>query len=301
MSFHRRTELTALALVLTIALPVPAAMARSANPLPRAAAASGAATDAVAAQPDALAADAQADEALAIALAEPQGRPPSGVAGRLADWVSATDDNGELPYLIVDKLGARIFAFDSGGLFLGSAPVLVGLARGDDSAPGIGDLKLAQIASDQRTTPAGRFVASFCASAGHGTMLWVDLPDAISLHPVMSVNAGEHRLERIKSADPTQHRISYGCINVPKAFYDGVVLSALHGGSAVVYVLPDTKTVGEVFPAFAAADAGGPASDPPAQQLTSADLAAEPAFAETGPSRPDPTGDGPAAQAQQNR
>jgi hypothetical protein len=95
-------------------------------------------------------------------------------------------------------------------------------------------------------------------------MLWVDFPDAISLHPVMSVNAGENRFRRIASADPDQHRISYGCINVPAAFYDGVVLPALGGGSAVVYILPDTKSVREVFPAYAAAvgDADEAANEP---------------------------------------
>jgi hypothetical protein len=68
----------------------------------------------------------------------------------------------------------------------------------------------------------------------------------------MSVNLSEHRFERIKSLDPEQHRISYGCINVPAAFYNDVVLSALAGGDAVVYVLPDTKALAEVFPVFAA-------------------------------------------------
>jgi hypothetical protein len=181
--------------------------------------------------------------------------PPPGVAGELADWIAASDDNGKLPFMIVDKLGARIYAFDAGGRLLGSAPILVGLARGDTSPPEIRGLKLAQISADQRTTPAGRFVTQWGASDGHGTMLWVDLADAISMHPVMSVNADEHRNQRIKSSDPDDHRISYGCINLPKTFYDSVVLTALNGGDAVVYVMPDTKPISEVFPAFAAASA----------------------------------------------
>jgi hypothetical protein len=234
-------------------------------------------TDALDAPPDGPAptypwADsAPAAEAPAIAPAQPRGRRPSGIAEQLAEWVVDTDDNGELPFIVVDKLGARIFAFDAGGEFLGSAPVLVGLARGDDSAPGIGDLKLSQISPDERTTPAGRFVAGFGDSDGHGTMLWVDLPDAISLHPVMSVSPGEHRFQRIKSSDPGQHRISYGCINVPKAFYDDVVLTALADGNAIVYILPDTKTIDDVFPAFAATLGGEHEEEPPGQRLSSAD------------------------------
>ena len=216
--------------------------------------------------------DAAAVDASAIAAVEPQGRRPAGITEQLADWVTAADDNRDAPFLIVDKLGVRVFTFDAEGQFLGSAPVLVGLARGDDSVPGIGNLKLSQITPEERTTPAGRFEARFGDSDGHGTMLWVDLHDAISLHPVMSVNPGEHRLQRLKSLDPARHRISYGCINVPAAFYDKVVLPALAGGNgAVVYVLPDTKPIDEVFPAFAAA-LSEQDGKPPRQYLSTADL-----------------------------
>jgi len=260
MLSHRRTALTALALGLAVVLPVRMALAQDVGPPPESLDSLGR-IDA----PPADSAAPPADDALTDtpAVGPVQGPVPSGIAGRLAGWVTATDDNGDLPFMIVDKLGARVFAFDAAGGFLGSAPVLVGLARGDDSAPGIGNLKLSQISADERTTPAGRFVAEFGASNGHGTMLWVDLQDAISLHPVMSVNPGEHRYRRIKSSDPNQHRISYGCINVPKTFYDNVVLTALAGGDAIVYVLPDTKPVEDFFPAFAAEDS---------QQMSRADL-----------------------------
>jgi hypothetical protein len=186
----------------------------------------------------------------------PQGRHPTGAAARLADWIAASGDNGDMPFMIVDKLGAVVYAFDVDGSFLGSAPVLLGLARGDDSAPGIGQLKLSAISPEDRTTPAGRFVAQFGDSDGHGTVLWVDYADAISLHPVMSVNAGEHRQRRIKSAAPSEHRISYGCINVPATFYEHVVLASFGADGGIVYVLPDTKPMAQVFPRFAAATGG---------------------------------------------
>jgi hypothetical protein len=195
--------------------------------------------------------DAVYARSLTVSQTQPQGRRPSEAARELAGWITATADNGGVPFLIVDKLRAYIFAFDAVGELLGSAPVLLGLARGDDSSLGIGDLKLSEITAGQRTTPAGRFVGGFGNSDGDGTVLWVDFPDGISLHPVMSVDLGERRLERIRSADPDQHRISYGCINVPKAFYTDVVLPALAGGAAVFYVLPDTKPIHDVFPGLA--------------------------------------------------
>jgi hypothetical protein len=184
-------------------------------------------------------------------LADPPAHALTGTAAQVADWVSSAGDNDELPFMIVDKLAARIFVFDAGGRLRGSAPALVGLASGDDSADGIGERPLSAIAPADRTTPAGRFVAHFGAAKGHVRVLWVDYADAISLHPVVTTNPAEHRLRRIKSDAPQDHRISYGCINVPAAFYKAVVLKALKGGRAVVYILPDTRTVEEVFPAFA--------------------------------------------------
>jgi hypothetical protein len=187
---------------------------------------------------------------------------PTGVAGKLADWISASNDNAGLPFMIVDKREADVFAFNAFGVLLGRAPVLVGLAPGDDSAPGVGNLKLAAISPKERTTPAGRFVAKFGGSDGHGRVLWVDYADAISMHPVVTTNPAEHRLKRIKSASPADHRISFGCINVPAAFYNYVVVKDFKGGG-VIYILPDSKPLAQVFPAFAAS-AGLDGDDQPA-------------------------------------
>ena len=55
--------------------------------------------------------------------------------------------------------------------------------------------------------------------------------------------------QRIRSADPKEHRISYGCINVPAKFYQGVVQPSFEADDGgVVYILPDTKPLEDVFP-----------------------------------------------------
>ena len=95
-------------------------------------------------------------------------------------------------------------------------------------------------------------MAGFGPASGGKTVIWVDYADAISLHPVVTTNPKEHRLTRIKSSTPEDHRISFGCINVPARFYEAVVLKAFAGGSAIVYILPDTRPLEDVFPAFAA-------------------------------------------------
>jgi hypothetical protein len=178
--------------------------------------------------------------------------PPSEAAVQVAAWVLASRDNGDLPYLIVDKVAAQVFAFDAGGQPLGAASILVGLAVGDDSAPGIGDKPLSAISPEERTTPAGRFVASLGVEKGNQKVLWVDYAAAVSLHAVVTANKKEHRLERLLSPDPEDHRISFGCINVPAHFFNEVVVPTFKGVRGVVYVLPDTKALDEVFPGVAA-------------------------------------------------
>lgn len=177
---------------------------------------------------------------------------PSGTAAELEDWVVASGDNGGRPFLIVDKLAAEIFAFDAEGRLQGAAPVLVGLARGDDSAPGVGERALSAIRPDERTTPAGRFEAHFGAARGGHNVLWVDYADEIALHPVVTAHPRERRLQRLRSPAPAEHRITYGCINVPSAFYRDVVLKTFGDAGGIVYVLPDTRPVEEIFPGLAA-------------------------------------------------
>ncbi len=200
-------------------------------------------------------------------LAAPAPPQPSDTVSDMAGWIAATDDADGRPFVIIDKLGAAIFVFDDVGALVGSAPALVGLARGDDPPAGLGDAALSAVHPDERITPAGRFLAHFGPAAGGKQVLWVDWTDGISLHPVVTSNPKEHRLKRIRSADPDEHRISYGCINVPAKFYQHVVLKAFESGSAVVYILPDTKPLRDVFPGFAITrQAGHEVAAPPATE-----------------------------------
>src|SRR6476469_3260179 len=177
---------------------------------------------------------------------------PSESVATLLRWVAASGDNRNLPFIVVDKLGARVSVFDAKGKLLGSAPALLGMGRGDDSVPGMGTVRMGMIPVEQRTTPAGRFIARFGPAKGHPPVLWVDYADAIALHPVVTKNKKERRLERIKSTDADDHRISFGCINVPASFFARTVKPQFRkkNSSSVVYILPDTKKLTDVFPAI---------------------------------------------------
>ena len=168
-------------------------------------------------------------------------------AQRVADWVVDSGDNRGLPFVIVDKRDAKVFVFYPDGRLRGAAPALLGLARGDGSIPGIGERKLSQIRPEERTTPAGRFVASLGYNFKGKDVLWVDYDTSVSMHRVITNKASERRLQRLATPTPLDNRISYGCINVPVKFFNNVLTPAFTGTSGIVYVLPEIRSNREIF------------------------------------------------------
>ena len=113
-----------------------------------------------------------------------EGEQKSRNAQRVADWVVDSGDNRGMPFVIVDKMDAKVFVFDADGRLRGAAPALLGLVRGDDSIPGIGDLKLSDMRPEERTTPAGRFVASLGYNFHGKDVLWVDYDRHVDVHDI---------------------------------------------------------------------------------------------------------------------
>jgi hypothetical protein len=175
-----------------------------------------------------------------LPLAGPSTASVSDQARTKAEWVVGSDDTRGLPFLIVDKAQARVFAFDARGTLLGSAPALIGLAPGDVSPPGIGSKRLAEISPAQRITPAGRFEASLGQNLAGQTILWIDYDTALSLHRVVTTNRAERRVQRLETPSTLDNRVSYGCINVPVAFYDEVVEPLFTPTDGIVYILPES-------------------------------------------------------------
>lgn len=172
---------------------------------------------------------------------------PSPQVAEVARWVAKTHDNGVMPYVIIDKINAEVFVFGIDGHLQATAPALLGLARGDRSVEGVGDRKLPAIQPLERITPAGRFLASLGMDARGEELLWIDYKDAIALHAVVKGTPQEHRAERLASATPADNRISYGCVNVPPAFYHTYISTAFRRTNALVYILPEASAASAFF------------------------------------------------------
>jgi hypothetical protein len=193
-----------------------------------------------------------ADPLAPLSQPSPAGHGRSDAAAQVIGWVSRTQDNQNRPFIVIDKVHAQVLVFDAEGQPVGAAPALLGITRGDDSAPGVGERELRKIPVADRTTPAGRFVAKYGPAGGaHSRVLWVDYGTAVSLHPVITASARERRTQRIKSPTPNDNRITFGCINVPASFYAKVVKPLFGKDGGIVYILPETKTLAEVFPGAA--------------------------------------------------
>ncbi len=174
-------------------------------------------------------------------------RPASDDARFIADWAADSGDSHGLPFVILDKRDARVFVFAADGRLIDSSPVLLGAAPGDDAVADIGTRPMTRVQQEEKTTPAGRFISAPGKNASGEEVVWVDYADSVSMHRVRLVDPKERRLERLASPDPSERRISYGCINVPVAFFESVIWPLLGSSRAVVYVLPEVRDVHEVF------------------------------------------------------
>jgi hypothetical protein len=178
----------------------------------------------------------------------------------VANWAFYTRDNQGRAVVILDKHAATVYAFNPDGKLVASAPALLGLTVGDHTPAGVGDKPLSEIPEHERTTPAGRFIAQPGEDDTGVDVVWLDYGAAVAMHRVITTFPAQRRPERLASPDPKVRRISYGCINLPVAFYEQVLSPTVRKTGAVVYVLPETSSPREVFGSW---DVTDPAARPP--------------------------------------
>ncbi len=166
---------------------------------------------------------------------------------QMSNWIASSGDNAALPFVLIDKRAARLYFFDAQARLLDHTAVLLGSAHGDDSVPGIGEKAIADVLPAERTTPAGRFAGQRGLNLDGEDVVWVDYDAAVSMHRVRAHNTKERRLQRLATDTADDNRISYGCINIPADFFDAHIAPTFAAQRAMVYVLPEQKTLQTVF------------------------------------------------------
>jgi hypothetical protein len=159
---------------------------------------------------------------------------------QLARRVQEADDHRGMPFAIVDKRAAQLVVFHADGRLAGSTAALLGSAAGDDSVPGVGErTQRGTLQAQDATTPAGRFVSRPGRNHTGELVIWVDEQAALAIHRLRRGATHAARARRLASANPSDKRVSQGCVVVSVGFFESVVQPLLGQHSAVVYVLPE--------------------------------------------------------------
>ena len=167
----------------------------------------------------------------------------------VANWISYTRNNHRKAFVVIDKKQAQLYLFEPTGKLRSTTPVLLGRAVGDVIPPGTASKPISQLKENEKTTPAGRYLAKPGKNAHGANVIWVDYNAAISMHRLLKVGK-EMRHERMATPDVADNRISNGCVNVPPAFYDKILYPDVVKKGAYVYVLPETKTPQQLFGSY---------------------------------------------------
>lgn len=161
-------------------------------------------------------------------------------------WVAASKDNAGLPFIVVDKVNARAYAFTPYAQLKATAPILLGMGVGDVALVSQ-DAPMSAIPPQKRITPAGRYRSRLVTDVHGKTVLLVDGANLITIHIVVKGTPAQRRAERLASVATDDNRISFGCMNVPPGFFTTVVDPDFRPSQGIVYVLPEKTTASQLF------------------------------------------------------
>ena len=164
----------------------------------------------------------------------------------VVQWVGASHDNAGLPFIVVDKANARVYAFNSAAQLKATAPVLLGMGVGDKPLVPQ-DAPMSAIPPQKRITPAGRYPSKLVIDNHGKVVLLIDGENLITMHIVAKGTPAQRRAERLASVTSDDNRVSFGCINVPPAFFTTVVDPDFRAAKGIVYVLPEKTTAAQLF------------------------------------------------------
>jgi len=165
-------------------------------------------------------------------------------------------NNTGVPFIIADKPSGQVFLFKANGELIEFAPALFGKAKGDVLPHLVGQKLTAEeinaTLDSEKITPAGEFTAVL--RRGRDFPLQLNFQDAqgnvgvMAIHQVYTGNIKERRLERLASADVTDNKVSYGCINVGVDTWNNYIVPNYSKGARVGVVPDETGALDKFIP-----------------------------------------------------
>lgn len=165
----------------------------------------------------------------------------------VADWMLRNNRHESGPFIVADKAGGEMYAFDRSGVLIAKSPALYGKTRSDSLTERQAALPISQVTNADKVTPAGLFRAKGADTVyGKGVVFAEYATTRLTIHQVFLGNKAEGRMARLQSGSLADHRVTFGCINVPAEFISRVVVP-FFGGESVLVVLPETQSAGSFF------------------------------------------------------
>lgn len=165
----------------------------------------------------------------------------------VADWMLRNNRHESGPFMVADKTEGVMYAFDRYGVLIAKSAALYGKTRSDSLTEKQAAMSISRVTNADKVTPAGLFRAKGVDTVyGRGVAFAEYAKTRLSVHQVYLGNKAEHRLGRLRSASLADHRVTFGCINVPAEFISQVVVPYF-GGESVIAVLPEAQSAGSFF------------------------------------------------------
>ena len=175
----------------------------------------------------------------------------SPLAQRVYENMAATATKTGKGFFIADKPNGMIHIFNADGTHFLSDASLYGKDIGDK-------MGASSLVGGPKITPAGKFTLQVQDNdeyVGKKALALVESEDEyhafVAIHAAWLGDAKEHREQRLKSPNPAEHRISYGCINTDHKTFLGKLLPRINDfNGGLAFVLPDnTAATDTYFPA----------------------------------------------------
>jgi len=162
----------------------------------------------------------------------------------VSDWIMRKNKHKGRPFIVVDKKGGMLFAFEANGHLLAGSPGLFGAMHSDVLTTAQAAKSIDDVGESDKITPAGVFRGEAYKSPSYGNA--VRFARYANSNLLIHRAFNSERMRLLKSPTLSDRRITYGCINVPPAFMDHVLVTHF-GGESTVFVLPENQSARSFF------------------------------------------------------